>query len=371
MRVILYSILVCVLGAAPLLVRDLCAQGPPSPLEITQVSIDREIFHPTAGEQVKIRFHLSSPGQVSLQIIDADQDLVATPVQGVMMVAGDHTLPWDGKDQRGRLVPDEAYTFILDAAQGSHQAVYDPRTTSGGMLHEIERVKLLPASQQIEYQLPTTGRVSLRAGLVDGPLLAIPVDWEPRAKGLHREPWDGKDQEKLIEVMQRPNYQVRVTYYTLPENTIITRGNKSLPFLKYKQQSEAPLPLTPQKSSAVSGSVLRSPLFSKRLIFSKAPPLEISFPGATRNESHIVLLSSRFTVRAELPQRWQEALQSKLYEIYFFLNGKFLMEVPDIHLPYETAVNIKEYQPGLQVLTVNIIDMQGQVGIRSTQVYFP
>ncbi|MBU4354728.1 MAG: hypothetical protein L6277_13860 [Desulfobacterales bacterium] len=337
-------------------------------MQISEVTRDKEIFRPAAGEQIKIGWRLSSRAKVSLKIYDCDQDLVAALSPEKIMAAGRHTLVWKGKDQHGRVVPNEAYFFIIEATAGANHAVYDPREVSGGMFHEIDRVKLLAASQQLEYELPETGRVSVRAGLVDGPLLAIPVDWEPRTKGVQRERWDGMDQEKLIQVGKRPDYRIRASYYTLPENTIITRGNKQVTFLDYKQAQTGAGPPKTWELPQLPASVLRSPLASKGIIFAKAPPLEVTFPGAPGDDKHPSLLPQGFQVRVDLPEPWKSALKAQPYEIYYFWDGKFLIENPNIRLPYETTLSLKEYQPGLHVLTVNLIDIGGQIGIRSTAV---
>ena len=366
-QIILIGLIACSLCCVPS-INIPYAEDKLSPLQISEVSIDKEVFNPSAGEQVRIQFRLSQPGEVTLQLYDGNQDLIAVLANKEKRESGMHTLTWDGKDQGGRVVPDEAYFFTIDAMQGLHRAVYDPRSVSGGMLHEIERVMILADTQQLEYQLPETGRVSLRAGLVDGPVLAVPVDWEPRVKGLRREKWDGMDQEKLISVREHPRYQIRATYYTLPDNTIITSGNSKLSYLQYKQTQGASGAPKAQESPHASGSVLRSPLFSKKIIYAKAPPLEVTFPGAAMDEKHILQLPRNFSVRADFPDPWKGPLHPQLYEIYFFLDGKFLIEFPNIHLPYEANLNLKDNDPGVHVLTVNIIDIGGQVGIKSTQV---
>jgi flagellar hook assembly protein FlgD len=333
----------------------------------SNMSIDKEVFNPSRGERVAIRFRLAEKAQVSLKIFDFDRDLIAVLVEDRLMEPGEQAITWNGKDQSGRVVPDEAYFFTLEVGKGANRLGYDPTAISGGMVHEIERVDIIAEQQQLEYVLPESGRVSIRAGLVDGPLLAIPVDWEPRTKGTHREHWDGRDQEGLISVLKHPNYQLRANYFTLPENTLITKGNKGTDYWRYQHDRGANQAKESQIRAEGTGSILRSPLFSKPLIYSKAPPLEVTFPQG-KSDAGLPLLENRSKIKADFQGRGKAELSSLTYEIYFFLDDKYLIEIPVVKLPYETVLDFKDHSPGLHNLTVNLKEIGGQIGIKSTRV---
>ena len=333
------------------------------------LSIDKEVFNPSEGERLTMRFRLASlteSAKVSIKIFDFDQRLISSLCEEKLMAAGDHTIVWNGRDRDGRVVPDEAYFCTLEARQGPHRVVYDPTAVSGGVSHEIERVNILAQTQQLEYTLPESGRVSIRAGIVDGPLLAVPVDWEPRVKGVHREHWDGMDQERLIPVLKHPRYQIRANYFTLPENTIITRGNKATDYYRYRQSFTTPGLKKPQASPG-PGSILSSPLFSKPIIFSKAPAIEVTFPQS-QVENGVPRLEKKFMVKTDFQEPWKAELRHLPYEIYFFLDGKYLIEIPVVKLPYEKLLEVGDQSPGFHVLTVNIKEIGGQIGIKSTKV---
>jgi|LGVF01.1.fsa_nt_gb hypothetical protein len=336
-------------------------------LSIKEVEIDRDAFKPSSGDKLGISFRLSDRAKVSLKIFDFDRDIVATLCEVQMLDKGNHTLLWNGLDQNGKIVPDEAYFFTIEAVQSSERAIYDSTVLSGGIMHEVERIKILP-EQQLEYFLPEKGRMHIRAGIVNGPLLAIPVDWEPRPKGLHRERWDGMDQDNLVSVLKHPRYQIRASYFTLPENTIMTVGNKTTSYVQYKLAQDIQKTGKPHLSSPRPKSILNSPLYSAGVLYTKAPPVEVSFPKAQLNEKGIPVVKGNIGVKVDFPEQYRPFLCSKQYEIYFFLDHQFLTEEPWIRLPYETVLDLGEYELGIHVITMNLISPKGQIAIKSKKV---
>ncbi len=340
----------------------------PPPLSIYDVSVAKGIFNPSAGETISIKFSLSEAAKVSLRIFDFDNELIAVLSEDDLLGKGTHSVLWNGYGRDGKIVPDEAYFFTIEAAKGNDKAMYDPTSLSGGITHEIEQIKFLPEEQQLEYYLPAKGRVSIKAGIIEGPLLALPVDWEPRAKGLHRESWDGMDQDGLISVLKNPRYQIRASYFTLPDTTIITTGNKIISYLQDRQMRNAPktkknvLPTTRQKS------ILISPLYTAGILFTKSFPVEIAFPQARMDEFGIPVFKHSIPINVDLQEKLKAFLYPKQYEIYFFLDHEFLSEEPGIKFPYETGLDVRKYTPGIHVLSVNIVGPGGQMAIKSHKV---
>lgn len=338
-----------------------------SSLLLYDVCIDKDIFNPSVGENVNIRFGLQEKSKVSLKIFDFDQELITILCDDKLMEKGAHTFLWDGRDRRGKIVPDEAYFFIIETMQGADRAVYDPTTFSGGITHEIERINILP-EQQLEYFLLEKGRVSIKAGIVNGPLLAIPLDWEPRPKGFHKEHWDGMDQDKLISLLKHPRYQVRASYFTLPENSILTTGNRAITYIQYKQMQDTPKTKSSLQLSKPKKSILSSPLYSTGVLFTKAPPIEIIFPQDQLDKNGLTVFKQKIPIKVDFPEEWKSFLSSKQYEIYFFMDYQFLTEEPWIRFPYETVLEVEKHAPGVHVLSVNIISPGGQVGVKSKKV---
>ena len=68
-------------------------------------------FNPTT----EIRFTLSDPGQVSLQVYDILGRKVATLVDGQLGAAA-HTVTWNGRDDAGQSVASGTYLYRLDTS---------------------------------------------------------------------------------------------------------------------------------------------------------------------------------------------------------------------------------------------------------------
>ena len=64
-------------------------------------------------------------------------------------------------------------------------------------------------------------------------MLKTLVNREPRAAGAVVERWNGYDDSGTIRVVDLPHFAVRVVATSLPENSIITRGNRTKTFLEY------------------------------------------------------------------------------------------------------------------------------------------
>ncbi len=87
-------------------------------------------------ETTKLEHHpLAEPTQVEIRIFAPDGGLIRTLADGADQTVSRAQHAWDGRDDTGKIVPDEAYTFVIKTAAG---AVYDPTTFSGG--------EVLPAS---------------------------------------------------------------------------------------------------------------------------------------------------------------------------------------------------------------------------------
>jgi hypothetical protein len=351
-----------------------------APLAIDSVEVRRPVFNPSAGERVELRFQVSEKAEVVVYLLDALQEPIATLLDGEWTEEGIRVFWWDGRDRQGTIVPDEAYFVRIEARQEGRFACYDGASSSG-LTHEITRITFLPELQRLAYSLPENGRVCIKAGIADGPLLAVPVDWEPRPEGVQQAGWDGFDRDGVIEVLAHPQYQLRGSYVALPKNTVFTTGNTKLTWREYNRaqshRSAAPNPVAsnPPASSlspaaSLSDSVLRSRLDRRTPFQYKSPALKITFPGVEGDEQGTPLLTRSFAIQTAFDPEWQPRLNSRLYEIYYFIDGVFLMEEPWLRLPHEGRLEVKEQIDGLHVLTVNVIHDDGQTGVKSMRVKF-
>lgn len=330
---------------------------------IKYIRLTKQSFNPSKGEKVGISFYLSTKAKVYIYVFDFDWDLVTSLCQGKRMNKGEHTVFWNGKDDQEIIVPDEAYFFVIKALTKEGEEIYDPTTFSGGMMHRIKKLKLLSNEQQLEYFLPEKARVWIRAGIVDGPLLAIPVDGEPRDKGIHREHWNGKDQDGLLSLYEMFRYQVQAFYITFPENTVITYGNRSLSYRRYKLKKMRQF--VKHTNENLPASVLISPMYRVGIFFAKSIPVDLFLRHIPVQNNNSPQNKRNIKIMIDYKKEWKRIYSKQRVEVYIFVDGRYVSEEGWLTLPCETVVDISNIKRGEHVVTVNVIGLQGQIGIRS------
>ena len=116
-RICLMTILVTMLLPA----MAMCA------LAIGSPSVQPVQFSPTKGESVKLVYTLSAPAKVRICIYSPDDVLVRTVINWEARTADKHADVWDGKDDRGKILPYEAYYFTVEARDSKGTlGTYDP-----------------------------------------------------------------------------------------------------------------------------------------------------------------------------------------------------------------------------------------------------
>jgi len=79
-------------------------------------------FNPVIGRSDQIRLSASRPGNVTVEILDRDRFVVRT--LGAVPIDKETVVRWDGKDDAGEVVPDEAYAVrarIVSNGSNQHQ----------------------------------------------------------------------------------------------------------------------------------------------------------------------------------------------------------------------------------------------------------
>src|SRR5262245_6191244 len=92
---------------------------------ISQVSVSPSFFNPSLGEKQEIHFRVARAGAVTVKILDRDRFPIRT-LAPLEVTSGEVTTIWDGKDQSGEVVPDEAYNLRLEFIDGTSSETYDP-----------------------------------------------------------------------------------------------------------------------------------------------------------------------------------------------------------------------------------------------------
>jgi hypothetical protein len=222
--------------AVCLSVGSLFAQGS----AIRDVSVSRGFFNPSLGQTVRISLKLAHAGKLSILILDRDGYPVRSLVANKPTPAGQLSVPWDGKDDRGEVVPDEAYSTRIDFAGAGRRSSYFPGNQPPHG-YDVPPTYYDRRGGILAYRLEGPARVHLQAGcaMIDpktkepvGPVLKTVVNREPRLGGSVVESWNGYDESGTIFVPDLPHFVVGIAATALPDNSIITIGNRKTTFLE-------------------------------------------------------------------------------------------------------------------------------------------
>jgi hypothetical protein len=202
-----------------------------SGLSISWVSTDKAAFVPEKGETVDLRFRVSQPSTVSVRFLDP-QDRVVRSIKREVTAPGDQTVAWDGKDERGGLVPADAYTYVIGARTPSAEEVsFDLRGRTGGEpVWPLDTTLAEGKPFSIQYTLPQASRVRLITSRKDTtwPIRTL-LDWTPREAGRQSETWDGWDAAHVIDAARTPQLIPIVYAFSLPKNTVIVQATDGAP----------------------------------------------------------------------------------------------------------------------------------------------
>lgn len=333
---------------------------------LSNIKVSAESFDPSRGNPATISFDLGRKAKVGLAFYDPDFGLVREIATQGFREPGQNTILWDGKDMDGTVVPDEAYFFVLrvEDEQGKTQ-VYDPTVFSGGEGHDITEASVDPETYVVTYTLPVMARVLIRFGVHDGPLLKALVDWKPRVKGQITEAWNGKDEDGLIDLADHPRFKILITYFTLPENSVITYGNRNLNYRDYKKS------LKENRTVKERPERKDSPISPHSLLLRTedyAPRLQLTFPNAKQGTDSVSVLQGRANVRVDIDERDKSLFLNQQYEITFFVDTEFHSEQEMGYVPFNLVWNLSDITEGEHIFTVNLSGFKGQIGVISEKV---
>ncbi|MCK4660841.1 MAG: hypothetical protein KAV82_15080 [Phycisphaerae bacterium] len=362
------------------------------PLKIRQVEPLRRSFNPSANETVAIRFSMTKPAKVTLIVYGPNRELIARVRVPKPCGAGLNTLDWGGRDIDGIVVPDEAYTFELQAVAGDEGDLWDPLLTSGGERVTASALKTLDR-YRFTYQLPKASRVLVRAGVVNGPLARTIVNWEPRTRGLCLEHWDGKDESGLRRVVDIPDVRIAVAAMALPDKSVITTGNSTLDYRTYYLSRGRHRQHKPPAPRMKAAGALISPHWSIPVHLNRDPQVEMSLVGI--DDQPMTAPSSQPTtqpattqtatvpadprvavirrgemnpilVRVDLPDPTErEFMLNQRFELIVYVDDKRVAEVEQGHVPFAYPWDISGLAPGRHVLTMGVTSFRNHCGTAS------
>lgn len=232
---------VCLLASANSLFsgQNVGPRLPPTSL-IQSVAVSPRSFNPTSGQTVKAIVITARSGVAQLQIVDRDGFLVREMPRREVRASEPVEFVWDGRDDLGRIVPDEAYSLRVRFQNNQADEIYFPADFPAEMLDV--RIEMYDRSNGVlRYILPVASRVHIQAGSAkpsakgspEGPVLKTIVNRAPRVEGSVIEHWPGFDESGTIYVPNLSNFVMGIAATPLPQNSVITVGNSSTTFLQW------------------------------------------------------------------------------------------------------------------------------------------
>lgn len=337
---------------------------------VTLKSVERTEFSPARGEQTIFSVSADEAGDLVLRLVSGDGDIVRElMLQGAG--AGIHEFKWDGRDQVGNVVPDEAYTPVAVLRRsGVADYVDDPRTHSGGEVITDLHVSAAP-SGDISYTLPAPARVMVRVGVKGGAMLRSLATWVARPEGRNLQRWNGFDADGLID-LRNDRLAILVTAFRLPQFSVIATGNANFGYRDYRLSRG----------------------WSEDRTFPTDVPLERNgerlsrnyyFPRYKDRDPHIVVVlyddkgrrisgdrqsvTGIIRVQVDIDEADRWLMEESLYEVAFFADGEFVSEEEHGYVPIGWIWDATSLKPGKHLLTVNVTGFTGKVGVKSIEFH--
>jgi flagellar hook assembly protein FlgD len=197
-------------------------------LTLSNVGISANSINTALNETTTIFYTLNSRATVTLKVIPEKMGPLGSPkyqASTVCAAPGGCQFTWDGRDNSGNFVPDEAYLYILEATDGITSTVYSPPAPTGtGSVSCSQGEGFDPYRNEpltIDYNVSLPERVDLTINLL-GSVFKV-MDSVPHVPGNYSFDWNGRSADGRI-LVGGATAQCAVTSL-LRENVVLTRGN--------------------------------------------------------------------------------------------------------------------------------------------------
>lgn len=335
-------------------------------LAIMNVHADKEVFYPAKGEAFRIQYQLTEPAKIVLKIYDGRDLLVREMHNPDPISVGEQEFIWDGRDQSGQWVPDEAYLYVLEATASDGRFVrYDTAELTGGDDIEATQIKWDPVEKRIHYRVNHAARVCVRVGMKQaGPLLATVVDWVARSAGEQSELWDGFDASGVLDLASHPDMMIGVLAYRLPDNTVIVGepATKVSLIEKMNWNSTERIKIQEQKKRMYAHS---QQTLETRGDYS----VQLQIPDSIkRNEENVPVISEITPIRLEIDEKDLNRVINRRFEPVFFVDGQYQFENEVGFVPMTWNWDPSQINNGIHYITVNVRGYEGNFGMATIKV---
>jgi len=335
-------------------------------LSILDVSISKPFFSPSRGEEVNILYKLTQDAKVTIKIYDPDFGVIRSLILSKKCKIGINKEVWNGRDDDNAMVPDEAYFFTIEAKNKKQSIAYDPTTFSGGEELFVPVSNFNREAGTLNFVLKKQTRILFRVGIKNGPLLRTLVDWKPQPKGENTVYWNCLDETDKIDIASQPNFSMMIAGFELPENSIITYGNKTMDYFGYKERGKTQE--KKEKNTHQRENVTLSKHYFMERIMDRSPKVHIKFPHIKEEKEKLLELSGRVIIQVDLGEEDKKYFTYNQFEIIFSVDGQYFMEETNGYVPYNWVWDTNQFSDGEHFLTVNVASLKNQIGASSVKV---
>lgn len=370
----------CIVGC---LSAGLMVQGDSVAALISGVAVAPESLDASPGRTVEVSFALGAPAWMVVVVVGPNGEVVRKMEASSTLLPGYHGVRWDGRDSQGAVVPNEAYSFVIESVEPADDdeecsrvvATYDPRDGSGGELMNPQDFRIRADDNVIEYVLPKPGRVRIRGGIDNGPMLGTMVNWEPRPAGLVTESWRGYDTQGLRQFFKRPDAFLTEMAYALPDNSVITYGNKDITYAEWYEKVGKGLPHRPRPPRSDNAPAVMCPHSYFPPHLTTDPQIVVSFPdiegykesalkrGSDGVVQPAVISGDAVLVRVSIPNEAHlKFLLERQFEMVVFVDDRRFFEAEQSAAPFNFRWDVSMLSSGLHYLTMNVVSAADHVG---------
>lgn len=205
-------------------------------------------------------------------------------------------------------VPDEAWNIRIELGG----EVYDPSSNFVPIAEDPQPRTFSRVDGVLSYRLARPSRVHIEAGQApmsggkrsgQGPILRTIVNREPRVAGSVIERWNGFDESGTIRVSDLPDFVIGALATSLPDNSIITRGNRRMAFLDYARARRPASALEATRRTAPTHHHMdlnafedRSPALAVKKEWTKDGALQLEVRVSGINSAHFLQQPGNVTV---------------------------------------------------------------------------
>jgi hypothetical protein len=339
---------------------------------IAGVRVSPPFFNPTVGQKEVVAFSLADRSDVTVSILD--RDLVPIRVFPALKGgSGPVQVEWDGRDDRGRVIPDEAYSLRIDAVSGQRRETYEPARGFSPTVSDPKRSYFM-VSGVLRYELDVPSRMHIQAGeavLVgdpkagkrEGPVLKTIVDRAPRTAGAIVETWDGFDESRTIHIPTLKNFVISIMAESLPPNSVIAIGNREESFRHY--------------IAAIPGRKVNGPAEGKQgharhaglsALEDYSPEISLTVSGERDAEGRVRVTRKQLEVTIGMNAADAALFLTSESELLLFLDEKPLLKRRPNAATALFSLDPASFPSGEHRLAVNWNSSRGPVAVRATKL---